>query len=63
MFAAAESLDPGQRRAVIHFLTAVADAMSGDVPVPAPEPIAERAPNPGDAPDRGPEAGLPHGTA
>ncbi|MDY7543604.1 MarR family winged helix-turn-helix transcriptional regulator [Cryobacterium breve] len=63
MFAAAEGLDPAQRRAVIHFLTAVAEAMSGDASLPAPEPIAALAPDPGAAPDRGLKAGLLHGTA
>ena len=56
-------LDPAQRRAVIHFLTAVAEAMSGDASLPAPEPIAALAPDPGAAPDRGLKAGLLHGTA
>jgi len=63
MFAAAEDLDPTQRRAVIHFLTAVAEAMSGDAPLPAPEPIAAPARGPGPALERGREAGLLHGTA
>jgi len=37
MFAAAEELDPSERRAVIRFLTNVADAMSVDAPASSPD--------------------------
>ena len=71
MFAAAEELDPAERRAVIRFLANVADAMSVverfPAPVPAPVPASNPAPDPalanGAAPDRGAEAVRRHGTA
>jgi len=44
MFAAAEGLDPAERRAVIRFLTSVADAIS--VPTPVPTPIPTPVPTP-----------------
>jgi DNA-binding MarR family transcriptional regulator len=59
MFAAAEGLDPEQRRAVIHFLTAVADAMSGDASLPAPEPISAPVPDRGSRPGLGAGSGPP----
>ena len=71
MFAAAEELDPAERRAVIRFLANVADAMSVGERFPAPVqvsvPASSPAPDPAHAndaaPDRGAEAVRRHGTA
>ena len=50
MFAAAEELDPSERRAVIRFLTNVADAMSVDAPASSPDAEPGSDPVPHDRP-------------